>query len=73
MFGRLVVEGLSRAGRQLTREQFVDAMESIDGWASGGILPPVSFSETDHHAQPAGFICELRDRRFQALTGWIEP
>ncbi len=73
VFGRLVVEGLSRVGRPLTRERFVDAMESIDGWESGGILPPVSFSDTDHHAQTAGFICELRDGRFQALTGWIEP
>lgn len=73
VFGRLVVEGLKRAGPALTATAFLDAMESIRDWESGGIMPPVSFSPTDHHAQTAGFICELEDGRFQALSGWIEP
>lgn len=72
-FGRLVVEGLERAGKTLTRDGFLDAMESIRNWDSGGILPAVSFSASDHHAQTAGFICELKDGRFRPLTGWIEP
>lgn len=72
-FGSLVVEGLERAGRNLTREGFVDAMESIRDWDSGGILPPVSFSADDHHAQDAGFICELKDGRFIALSDWLAP
>jgi branched-chain amino acid transport system substrate-binding protein len=57
VFGSLVVEGLVRAGEDLTREHFLDAMESIRDWDSGGILPSVSFSASDHHAQNAGFIC----------------
>ena len=57
VFGSLVVEGLVRAGEDLTREHFLDAMESIRDWDSGGILPSVSFSASDHHAQDAGFIC----------------
>jgi ABC-type branched-subunit amino acid transport system substrate-binding protein len=73
VFGRLIVEGLERTGRELTRERFVDAMESIQGWDSGGILPAVSFSASNHHAQRAGYLCELRDGRFEAVTGWIEP
>jgi len=72
-FGRLVVEGLERAGRDLTRDGFLDAMESIRNWDSGGILPPVSFSAADHHAQRAGFICQLINGRFKPLSGWIEP
>jgi len=73
VFGSLVVEGLRRAGADLTREGFLDAMETITDWQSGGILPPVSFSATDHHAQSAGFICELRDGRFVALSDWLAP
>lgn len=73
VFGSLVVEGLERAGADLTRDSFLDAMESIRDWDSGGILPPVSFSATDHHAQDAGFICELRDGRFLALSDWVVP
>jgi hypothetical protein len=48
-------------------------MESIRDWDSGGILPPVSFSPEDHHAQDAGFICKLKDGRFQALSDWLAP
>ena len=73
VFGSLVVEGLQRAGADLTRDSFLDAMDSIRDWDSGDILPPVSFSPADHHAQDAGFICELKDGRFQALSDWLAP
>ena len=73
VFGKLVLEGLQRAGGDLTEARFLDAMESIRDWDSGGILPPVSFSADNHHAQKAGYICELAKGRFKALSGWIEP
>ena len=73
VFGNLVVEGLERAGKDLTRDSFLDAVESIRDWESGGILPPVSFSVDDHHAQDAGFICELENGRFRALSDWLAP
>jgi branched-chain amino acid transport system substrate-binding protein len=69
----MVVEGLRRAGPNPTRERFIDAMESIKQWDSGGILPPVTFSKANHHAQQAGFVCELQQSRFVALGGWITP
>jgi ABC-type branched-subunit amino acid transport system substrate-binding protein len=72
-FGRLVVEGVRRAGPALTRETFIDAMERITGWDAGGVLPDVSFSAANHHAQRAGFICEMRGGRLEPLSGWIEP
>lgn len=73
LMGNLIVEGLRRSGPELDRERFVDAMESIENWDSGGIVPPISFSAADHHAQTAGFICELQDGRFRGLSDWIEP
>ena len=72
-FGSLLVEGLKRAGADLTRDRFIDAMESIKDWTTGGIMPPVSFSKANHHAQRAGFICELDGGQFRPLGGWIEP
>ena len=71
VFGSLVVEGLRRAGPELERDTFLAAMESIENWSSGGILPPVSFSQIDHHAQEAGFVCQLRNGRFEPLSGWL--
>jgi ABC-type branched-subunit amino acid transport system substrate-binding protein len=72
-FGRLVVAGVERAGRDLTRERFIDAMEGVAGWDAGGVMPAVSFSKTNHHAQRAGFICEMKAGRLVALTDWIAP
>jgi ABC-type branched-subunit amino acid transport system substrate-binding protein len=73
VFGKLVVEGLERAGPDLDRERFLDAMESIRDWDSGGLLPKVSFGKTDHHAQSAGFLCELVNGKFEPRTEWIDP
>jgi len=73
VFGSLVVEGLERAGPDLTKDALLDAMESIQDWNSGGILPPVNFSATDHHAQDAGIFCELEDGRFKQLGSWYAP
>lgn len=45
---RVFVEGLRRAGRDLSRERFIAAMESINStnYSSGGF--PVDFSPTNH-------------------------
>ena len=72
-FGRLVVAGVERAGRTLTREGFIDAMESLTNWDAGGVMPDVSFSATNHHAQRAGFICEMQGGRLVSVTDWIAP
>jgi branched-chain amino acid transport system substrate-binding protein len=45
----MVVEGLERAGRDLTREKFVKAMESIKGWTADGLYPPITFGPNQHH------------------------
>ena len=46
--GELVVEALKRAGRDLTREGLVEAIESIRGWYCSACMVPISFSPTDH-------------------------
>jgi branched-chain amino acid transport system substrate-binding protein len=49
---QLVVEGLQRAGPDLTRDGLVAALESIEDW-SGGLLPPIGYSATDHRGLTA--------------------
>ena len=72
-FGQMVIEGLRRAGPNPSRETFIDAMETLKDWDAGGILPAVTFSKSNHHAQRAGFVCELRQGRFVPLGDWITP
>lgn len=66
----LFVEGLKKAGKDLTRENFVTAMESIKDWDIG-ILNPVSFSANDHQAQNDGFMVEVKGGVFNPISGWL--
>jgi len=45
----VLVEGLRRAGRELTAEKLVDALEAIQG-LDLGIGTPLGFSKADHQA-----------------------
>lgn len=44
---KIFVEGLTRAGKDLTREKFIAALETIRDFETG-VLPPVTFTSTDH-------------------------
>ena len=69
-YAKLFVAGLQRAGRNLTRESYIAALEGIKDWDSG-ITPPVSFSATDHLAQNSGFMVEVQKGVFRPISGWI--
>jgi ABC-type branched-subunit amino acid transport system substrate-binding protein len=69
-YAKLFVEGLKKAGKDVTRESYIAALEGIKNWESG-ITPPVSFSETDHLAQNSGFMVEVQKSVFRPISGWI--
>ncbi len=45
----IAVEGLKKAGRSLTRDGFVEAMETIKGFTVLGLSAPVTFGFNHHH------------------------
>lgn len=45
----IAVEGLKKAGRNLTRDGFVEAMEGIRSFTVLGLSAPVSFGPNHHH------------------------
>ena len=45
---QVFVEGLKRAGTELTREGLISALEGLNGWDLGGWK--ISFSSADHEA-----------------------
>jgi ABC-type branched-subunit amino acid transport system substrate-binding protein len=49
---QLVVEGLRRAGPDLTREGLIAALEGLKEW-TGGLLPPISYGPDDHRGLTA--------------------
>ncbi len=66
----LFTEGARRAGRALTREGLIAALESIKGWESG-ILPPITIGP-DHETQKQGFWVRVEKGRFTPLTDWLK-
>lgn len=65
----LFTEAAKRAGRNLTREGLIAAMESIKGLESG-ILPPLTIGP-DHETQKQGFWVRVEKGRFKHLTDWL--
>jgi ABC-type branched-subunit amino acid transport system substrate-binding protein len=66
----LFAEGAKRAGRALTREALVTALEAIRGWDSG-ILPVLSIG-ADHETQKQGVWVRVEKGRFTPVTDWLK-
>lgn len=66
---RVLVEGLQRAGRNLTRDGFIDAIESILDFP---LLPynDLSFGPSDHQGLDKVYFTILRDGSFVLLKDW---
>ena len=68
--GMLFVEGAKGAGRNLTRESLISALESVKGFESG-ILPPLTIGP-DHETQKQGLWVRVEKGRFKPLTDWLK-
>lgn len=67
---KVLVEGLQRAGRNLTRERFIDAIESINGYPLGYDIT-ISFSPTDHQGMDRVYFTRLENGKFMLINeGW---
>jgi len=64
----ILVEGLKRAGRDLTREGFARAMETIQGYTDEGLTAPMDFSPARHH----GYNAVRMMRALKASDGSIQ-
>ncbi|MEW5956568.1 MAG: acetyl-CoA hydrolase/transferase C-terminal domain-containing protein [Chloroflexota bacterium] len=68
---QLVVEGLRRAGPDLTREGFIAALEDITDW-TGGVLPPISYSPIDHRGLTALALLRAINGRWRVEKGLLQ-
>jgi ABC-type branched-subunit amino acid transport system substrate-binding protein len=64
---RVVVEGLRRAGPALTRENFIDAIETIENY-SLGIANPLSFNSQDHQGLEKVYFTQIRAGNLELVT-----
>ena len=69
---KVMVEGLKRAGRELSRESFVRSLEGLTDFQPG-LMPPMSFNATRRVGALGGYVVglDLDERRFGAESKWI--
>jgi branched-chain amino acid transport system substrate-binding protein len=60
----LVVMALQKAGRDLTAESFVAALESIKDYDDIFGSPTMSFSATKHQGSSDAFLCQVKNGKW---------
>jgi len=69
----LATEGLKRAGRNLTREGFVEAMEGIKNYTTQGLTGPITFGPNQRHGLNSVRLLRAQkaaDRSFVEVMPW---
>ncbi len=70
---RFLVEGLQRAGKDLTREGFIKALEGLKDYDGGGLFPKFSFGPDKHHGLNAVRLMQAgkaTDPTVKQITEW---
>ena len=60
---------MRRAGKEITRETFIDSLESLERYFVG-IGAEVNFSPTDHQALDQVYFTRIKDGRLVLVPGW---
>ncbi|RPJ77315.1 MAG: hypothetical protein EHM15_00495 [Desulfobacteraceae bacterium] len=68
---RVLVEGLQRAGAELTREGFIDAIESIQDLSLSPDIT-IAFSANDHQGLDRVHFTRLENGQFTLIKDWAE-
>jgi len=71
----ILVEGLRRAGKNVTVEKFVDALETLKDFDCGGMLSPMTYTPTIH--KPSDYskivMADTEKLVFVPVTRWVKP
>lgn len=71
----ILVEGLRRAGKNLTVEKFVDALETLKDFDCRGMLSPMTYTPTIH--KPSDYskivMADTEKLVFVPVTKWVKP
>jgi ABC-type branched-subunit amino acid transport system substrate-binding protein len=70
---KLLVEGLRRAGRDVSRESLVSALEGLSGWQTG-LAPPLTFNPGRRIGAAGAYVVRSADKSgaFTLVGSWRE-
>ncbi len=66
----LAVEGLKRAGKDLTREKFIKALETLSNWTPEGGGVTQTYGSTRHHGSNAVRLLKAEKGKYIPVTGY---
>ena len=69
----VTVEGLKRAGRELSREKFISALESLKDYRPENLTAPITWTPARRHGLNTVRLMRAKkaaDGSFTAVTGW---
>lgn len=69
----VLVEGMRRAGPELTRLALLQALESITDWSDNFVGHPITFTSEEHQGLNAVHLSKAEDGTLVHLSDWIEP
>lgn len=67
---QVMTEGLKRAGKNLTRDSFLQALDGIKDYKDS-ILPSIGYSATDHAGTKTAYFQLAKAGAFVTFTDWI--
>lgn len=67
---QVVVEALKKAGPDLTRAKFIDALNGIKDFDTGVLSAPISFSADDHAGVKSGEMMTSVDGKLASVKTW---
>ena len=72
MTAMVLVEGLERAGKRLTRAGLIRAMEGFKNWDGMGVFPGISYGPSDRAGTESVVLVANRGGTQQIISDWIE-
>jgi branched-chain amino acid transport system substrate-binding protein len=69
-YGQVMLEALKRAGKDLTREGFMQSLDQMKDF-KGSLVPSLSYSPTDHAGVKAAYFQAARGGKFVTITDYI--
>lgn len=75
LISTILTEGLKKAGRDLTSNALIEAIEGLKNLDTGGITGPITYSPQDHKPGEYARIDKVDSEKevLVQLTGWIKP
>ncbi|MDI6906665.1 MAG: ABC transporter substrate-binding protein [Thermoanaerobacterales bacterium] len=68
---KIMVEAINRAGTNPTGESIRAALETLDGYDTGGLCAPVTYTAESHRGSEKVRLAQVKDGKFVYLTDWI--